>query len=345
MKKLLRTLGLIAILTPLVGEAQVVIERPDVSYPGQTFQFHTDTGYVLPAGFNSPGTGKRWDFSNAVNSSSFSTIYMEPNASNGGDTVANCNLVIKDNDNYEEYSYLNATDSGLYLLGQNFDFNGMNPEFEPRMIIFPLAINAAWVDSLVTDTVMTGADAGFPVFDSVRLEVRFSISNFADAEGMLLLPSDSSESIRLRSIVKYNLIGSGYTSITGWNQLYADNSTDTNWVFMNKKGGHFGANLTDLSNGKGKLEYRSASLVNVKRVSENSSLQVYPNPTQQVLNLTADQNGTLNIYDMQGKLVKKDLRINEGNNSIQTDFLVTGRYIAVIQYQDGTYSSVKIVKN
>jgi hypothetical protein len=73
-----------------------------------------------------------------------------------------------------------------------------------------------------------------------------------------------------------------------------------------------------------------------------SGLQVYPNPTKNILNITTDLNSTKNveIYDMIGKKVL----VENTQSQLNVSSLVTGMYIVKIT-EDGKTSTKRIVIN
>ena len=73
--------------------------------------------------------------------------------------------------------------------------------------------------------------------------------------------------------------------------------------------------------------------------SENreGSLQLYPNPTNGILNIEISfdiKNTTIKIYNELGQVVKNDLKINNQSISIETDDLTSGIYFVVLQNGD-----------
>ena len=83
---------------------------------------------------------------------------------------------------------------------------------------------------------------------------------------------------------------------------------------------------------------------NVLSTNQNqiSGLQVYPNPTKNILNITTDLNSTKNveIYDMIGKKVL----VENTQSQLNVSSLVTGMYIVKIT-EDGKTSTKRIVIN
>src|SRR5690606_30397256 len=95
----------------------------------------------------------------------------------------------------------------------------------------------------------------------------------------------------------------------------------------------------------GEISYRSASLVSVKNLAEKQAANLYPNPAQNQFQIEADQAGTLQMYDLQGKLVKTQTPVTAGTNYFEMNELLTGQYVVVIVYEDGSSTVNRIVKH
>lgn len=81
-----------------------------------------------------------------------------------------------------------------------------------------------------------------------------------------------------------------------------------------------------------------------------NSVSIYPNPAKNVINLdfstlANDSSTQINIYDIQGKLVKTKLRTNNAINSIDISALQNGFYILKIQTENDTQLTKKFVIN
>ena len=75
---------------------------------------------------------------------------------------------------------------------------------------------------------------------------------------------------------------------------------------------------------------------------QTATINVYPNPTNNILNIAISENATLQIIDLLGKTVLEK-SITSGNNTITIEALPTGMYISKIQNENGTYNQ-KIMK-
>ncbi|MDX5319629.1 MAG: hypothetical protein LPK45_01080, partial [Bacteroidota bacterium] len=110
MKKTLLTLGIVGWFSGVIAQStNMELRRSDMSYPGQSFAYSTDTSVAISNAFQEAGKGKRWDLQNLDINSSYTTNFLAPDANNGGNQVPNCNLVLQESDAPDEYTYIEAT--------------------------------------------------------------------------------------------------------------------------------------------------------------------------------------------------------------------------------------------
>ncbi|MHB1278116.1 MAG: T9SS type A sorting domain-containing protein [Bacteroidia bacterium] len=348
MKRIVLAMSLVGCITAGFAQTQnMEIRRSDISYAGKSFQFQDDTSVTLTGTFQNSGQNQRWDFSILDNNYSYTTLFLAPDSANGGNTVNGCNLVIQDDDQYDEYSYIEDADSVLTALNNSMDTTQASADFHPRMLIFPLTYGSAWSDSSRSSSTYTGDEFGFPAADSVRLDLYILVNNTCDGHGQLLLPLDSVEALRLKTDVYYEYDVSAYTTITGWFPVQNGSDGQTSYAFFNKEGGYYAATVSLKSNqpNTAEISYRSSNLMSVKNPVDMEHTLLYPNPAQSHFQIEAKQAGSLQIFDLQGKLVQANVGIEEGTNRIETGALKSGQYLVVILYQDGTTSVNRVVKN
>jgi hypothetical protein len=73
-----------------------------------------------------------------------------------------------------------------------------------------------------------------------------------------------------------------------------------------------------------------------------SSVNIYPNPVKDVINITSDKNvSSVTIYDLSGKSVKT----SKAAASVNIQNLEKGTYVVKINFADGTSESKKIIKD
>ena len=78
-------------------------------------------------------------------------------------------------------------------------------------------------------------------------------------------------------------------------------------------------------------------------ISKNQ-VSVYPNPFSDNLNISTDENASIYLYDLSGKLISKEFLV-KGSNSLNKSSLQKGIYFYQIKGKDGNMvSSGKIIK-
>lgn len=323
---------------------ELELRRSDMSYPNSDFNFQVDTNVILDNSFQATGKNQRWDFSNLNNHGSFITKFLAPDANNGGDQIAGCNLVIQGSSANPEYTHMEVTDSVLRVLNNSTDTFATGPDFKPRALLFPLKYGMAWADSTRTAETYSGTDFGVPL-DSIRVEVYILINNTCDGHGNLILPLDSVEALRVKQDLYYEYDVSGYSGITGWFPIQSASESELSYNFFNKDGGYYTAiveykadqvNIAEIS-------YRSNNLLSVKDV-EKAQAHVYPNPAQNFFQVEATQTGTMQIMDLQGKLLQSKIELTEGTNFIDIQALNAGQYLVILNYSDGSSAISRIIK-
>ncbi len=345
MKRIVLTLGIVGWFTGVIAQGDLELRRSDMSYPGATFNYQVDTSVNLPNDFSQAGKDLRWDFSQLDNNESFVTKYLAPNSNNGGDQISGCNLVIQPNDQNEEYSYVDANSMDVKLLGNTDDTVSAGPEFKPRYLVFPLKYGDAWSDSNRTKDTYPGSDFGAP-FDSLRVDVYVQLNYSCDGQGMLILPIDSVQALRIKQELFYEYNVSGYQQGLGWFPIQNGSDGSISYTFYNAEGGHYAAaiEMNPDQNNVGEISYRSSNILSVRRPAEMVHTLLYPNPTKNAFQIEASQEGTLQLFDIQGKEVKSNMTLVTGTNRFDIAELPTGSYTVLIRYADGSQSTNRIVK-
>lgn len=345
MKRIVLTLGIVGWFSGVIAQSDLELRRSDMSYPGASFNYQEDTSISLPATFSQSGKNQRWEFKQLDNNGSLVTKYLAPDASNGGDQVAGCNLVIQQDDQVNEYSFVDANSNEVKLLGNTGDSLSAGPGFHPRYLVFPLKYGDTWADSNRTSDSYPGSDFGAP-FDSIKVDVYILLTYSCDGQGMLILPIDSAEALRIKQDVYYEYDVKGYQQGIGWFPIQNGSDGSVSYTFYNAEGGHYAASVnpkTDQPN-MGEIIYRSSNILSVRRPIELEHTLLYPNPTANTFQLEAKQAGNLQVMDIQGKMVKTAVALQEGTNTIDISTLPTGQYVVMIRYADGTQSNSRIVK-
>jgi len=84
---------------------------------------------------------------------------------------------------------------------------------------------------------------------------------------------------------------------------------------------------------------------NIADVNQSESISVYPNPTNDVLQITSKKElKTVRLYNISGKMVGQFDLHGEKNESINISNLTSGIYIINVEDLSGEFSVSKIVK-
>lgn len=155
----------------------------------------------------------------------------------------------------------------------------------------------------------------------------------ADLSGELLTPNIAANTW-YKVIVTYNISeGTMNVSING-----------TNYGPFAKEAYHYPTEIDLVASGTNNAGYdniviaadAALAVSNVNKTKVN----VYPNPTTEVLNITADKKvANVTFFDMTGRKVKQTTE-----NVINVEDLAKGSYIVSITFADGTVESKKVIK-
>jgi hypothetical protein len=102
-------------------------------------------------------------------------------------------------------------------------------------------------------------------------------------------------------------------------------------------------NYSATNNGQFKISaYTAASLATGETAVSSKGVSVYPNPFSDVLNISDIKNvKTISIVDIAGRVVRT---FDKPSATLQLSELSSGMYIVVMNMNDGTKQSVKVIK-
>jgi hypothetical protein len=100
-----------------------------------------------------------------------------------------------------------------------------------------------------------------------------------------------------------------------------------------------------VTSGDGALvSYYDIDLTTSSRVSELPHLEMYPNPTNEVLNIVGLNPGNrIQIYNIQGKLMK-EMETYNSHESIRLENIPNGLFLIIISDEDRIIGQFKAVK-
>lgn len=154
----------------------------------------------------------------------------------------------------------------------------------------------------------------------------------------------------LQSVIIEKSTSGGFRQI-GQIWMYEDGKTNESFQFIDKETlGNLALYRLKLVDMNGKVEY--SNIISFRGEEQNSAaFKVYPTAIRSnaTANIKADHNGTasIEVVDYAGRILqRKQIRVQEGNNSIQLDNfsnVISGNYVAVLKMDNAVYSQ-KIYK-
>lgn len=95
--------------------------------------------------------------------------------------------------------------------------------------------------------------------------------------------------------------------------------------------------------GAGKRVMTSGGFLNNDSFNQLKTISVYPNPTNNILNLTIDTNAKVEIYNLLGKVIAIK-NINVGNSKIDLSNYPSGMYLLKVINKNNQTKTIKIAK-
>lgn len=102
--------------------------------------------------------------------------------------------------------------------------------------------------------------------------------------------------------------------------------------------------VNDLTQG---FHQTNLTITSVEDLDANISVNLFPNPTSEFVNLTVDkyEDLTLRLFDASGKLVK-ELALNQSLTSVKVSEYADGTYLLTLTHkEDKKIKTFKIIKN
>jgi hypothetical protein len=321
-------------------QGQITLTRSDYyDYDNKYYRGYQNTGLLDIDLSLSNGPNQTWDFSwidqnisdtLKISKADLTPFYDEfPNADYGlSSSISN-------------YFYEEITPAGARILGKvNYDaFNSTYNVFRYNtpQITFPYPLNYTDTFSF-TQQYRVQYAAFFPGSDSIR---QFNHSRFeveADAWGRLILPIGNFEVLRLKQRSFITDTTYSYTNPGGWSSgdIYID-TTDT-YLFYAKEIGYRLMSYTQLISGNSRsLGYLVGYDLSIQTPG-NTAFKFYPNPSNEQIFLEIEKEGSLQIRDMQGRIIMTE-SVSKGKNMLSLKELPNGIYFASVLTSENDVSN------
>lgn len=340
MKKLILFICL-SVFSLTTLNAQIKIDRSDISYAPASFSMATDTTFTLPAGFDQSGPNRSWDFSGLNAHETFTTRFLSPSAQNGGDKYQDCNLVVQEDDRENIYNLISIDDNIFTVLSNTSD-SFVSELSRYNQLYFTLNYGDGWTDTNTTELVYPGSDFGSPL-DSIKLVIKVSIDNNCDAWGKLNLPLGEKDVLRMRTYVEVNVKVYGLNGPSGWVLVQDNSDVDETFSFYAKKAGYWILNVRSDVDGNYIYSYRKESLVSVGEQVMQDVPNFYPNPASNKFIVDTKEPIDLKIYSLTGQLVREYHFENLGGNTVDINGITPGAYIIKFRNEIGQEAQGKLI--
>ena len=319
--------------------AQITITSADITTAGNTLYQNNDTMPTVSIG--NSGTSQTWNLSALNNHLQDTMHFMNPAGLPGASSFPSSNLGIKMKQQGQNVNlFANISSSNLNALGfyATIDIAG-NPasgaiKNNPAEIItnFPATYNTNFNNTYVSKgTLYYGYDPGIGfTIDSVRLVSHVTKTVTFDGWGSVTTPLGTYNALRVETLKWNTDTLSAYNSFTGWFDV--QNSMDSSKTYDWWANG-VGFNLVSVTvdwvteNATRATWLPSLPTVGINESADLESINVYPNPAQNVLtfNVDASKAQSIQVYDITGKIVNA-YSISVNNQQIDVTGLANGIY-------------------
>ncbi len=370
---------LLAVLSALCfhATAQITITAATFPVAGDTFHYALDTAPSGSDFITPPGGGQNWDFTTLNFSQTFETVYQSASAGDNYNSFPGADLLVA---TATGESYFNVTNDKVELLGYtggdpaNLGVNVLAkfgpPIIERRSPLKFIDFNQQTSDLTLpfsTDALPDSLLAMIPggnLIDSIRVRINFQRFGVMDAWGDLKIPHQMMPVQVLREKrTEYTTTALDVHSFLGWLPLsgipgggglggFLGTDTTVTYRYFSNTDKEELAVVTAGSDGETLETVRFKNIDMVTPAPEidapgAASVQAFPNPAIQWVrfdctNLPQDEY-TLKIFNIVGKVVWKNSYAISGNRSIKIDLedFKKGTYLYSLVNQAGTIIGTK----
>lgn len=347
MKKTLLTFGVLC--ATIVVQAQITLRQTNFALVGDTLFYGYDTTDVASSLSTSGGANKTWDFSNAARNTTSEATFLPPNLSPVTPPADITHVLVDGGINDVSFLKVSATGVETIVTNPAAAFLGGETFLGLRSISFPFTYLTRVRDTVSSKFVVAGGTLGLSsLFDSIRISYTVRLDNLADGWGALKTPTGTYNTLRIKSTTNiiFKFEGKNNT-LPFWVNIpisslpfpIPENQTDVSYIWLSETGKYFLAEATMVTDDpltQEEFRYQiprpsSSGLIN--SIKNNTAVQVYPNPVNDLLNiqlnLSQPQVLVVEIFDITGKLVQQtDFHSTAGSNqlSVPTASLNNGLY-------------------
>lgn len=300
---------------PIAITAQISIDVSDMSQVGDVITRKADTMTVL-TGPGSAGVNQTWNFTQL---SSYiideTTQVMNASDAPNGSDFSGSNLAMT-NDNIN-YLYFDQNANQMNTLGFAGDLLGNGTPivaaFTSGLLVhnFPRTYGSNFSDNYIIDVTLDGSAISTFV-NQVRFKRTALILDSTDAWGQLTTPLATYNSLRAKR-VEHSVDSIWIQAVfpPTWTLFQTSFDTTVSYQWYADQGKLAIAELTYDSLGVPKKYtwFHESSVGNVTELNQNSSLKLYPNPSEDMINfellLSQNEYGVIRITELSGKVMEE----------------------------------------
>ena len=343
MKKLLL---LSLLISGVIGlQAQITLTSSAVPIPGTT-TYRADVNLPPQMAFSNSGTNQTWDFTGLSPDAEDTTMFYLPSSTAGGSDFPSATLAVTGNTDWLKFDYYSSDANGAYYLGIYDDpfvpGDFFSTYFSPALTAytFPLTYGTSNNSDSRSELLLTGAAVGQPTIDSVRIIHHMNASTTVPAWGTLTIPAGTYSGTLLfrRETLNYDSIYmKSAATANQWIMApgFPQTSQDSAYHWLTSNGGidpYVEVTFTSAGLIDDIVYYLSSTVSTPESQSLASSVTVYPNPANEILNIKSENGETIQgiLADLSGK-VYANFSVTNGFERINTSFLPAGIYTLTLK--------------
>lgn len=343
MKKLMIVFGSFLLVTTSISQT---ITSANIVNLGDTVFNAIDVSPSVNIG--TAGTGNTWNFGTLLANGRDTIVFSNPNTISCASTsFSSASYKFAQDTNF---GFLEKSSSSLQLLGLS---NGsicvasQNPE---TVIEFPSTYGSTFTDVAMTQTVVSGADAGFPAADSIRVNSTTNILSNFDASGTLTTPMGIFSCIRQN--LERRTTSLVYAKISGfWNPSPILTQNDTAYSHQywsdatNAKYPLISYDIDASGSLTGQIVWMTRYASNpTSGIDEKEvlSVSIFPNPALDFITIESKDPVTkATIFDVSGKMILS--KENPKGNRMEIQELPKGVYFLRVE-TESVVGNAKFIK-
>lgn len=323
------------------AKAQITLTAASFPSIGDIYISHHDsiTTTVTPG---SAGANQTWDFSALHNHYVDSTLVVDPATTPNGAQFPTATMAGLNNGGYV-YMTESATECDFIGVAGNFQgMTGVIHYITPSIIAKSgITYNSTYnyVNSWLLQ--MTGAQAGYPIADSVRVHNITHANVVVDGWGTVTTPLNSFPCLRKKQVDSTTIVADAKV-LGSWNNgVFTQNSIAVNYAFVDDANINeiVSLNMDSTSATVNNAAYRDSWAAGISETLKPSLFSIYPNPTSSdnihlLIGGLPTAKYIVQIYDLQGNEINSTLYTVNKTSVTDANFsnlqLCSGKYIATV---------------